>query len=55
MDYLKEMNFKDALKHTKKLLSETKDFDTRCDIADDFCSYYPHFDSSKFDKFFLED
>lgn len=54
--YLKEMNFEDALAYTKELLSDrTKDFEERAEIADDFSSCYPYFDSSKFDRYFLED
>lgn len=55
-DYLKTMNFKEALEHTKELLQDrTKDFDERYEISEEFCKYYPYFDSCKFDKYFYED
>lgn len=56
MKYLETMSFKEALEHTKKLLSDkTKDFDTRCEISEEFCKVYPYFESTRFDKYFLED
>lgn len=56
MEYLEKMTFKEALEKTIELLKDKNiTFDVRCNIADDFCSYYPYFDSSRFNKYFLDD
>lgn len=55
-EYLKDMTFKKALAYTELLLSDKNlSFEARADIADDFASYYPYFNSAYFDKYFLDD
>lgn len=56
MNYLETMDFKEALEYTKELLrDQSKDFEERSEIAEEFCKTYIYFDSSRFDKYFLED
>ena len=55
-EYLKVMTYKRALAYTELLLSDKNlSFEARAEIADDFASYYPYFNSAYFDKYFLDD